>query len=120
MLPPKRRTNLIEQLVVVLAALLIVVVANLQLCAVGGQTTCQRRRNARSEVTSYDGSPKECYLRLLLLEEVHEDIGVRCRCVREESLTVEDKQLVDTIRKYLVLNFALNACAGDDSIEVDT
>ena len=43
-----------------------------------------------------------------------------CRRVREESLTVEDVQLVDAVRKNLVFDLALYTCSGNNSLQINT
>ena len=40
------------------------------------------------------------------------------RRVREQTLTVEDKQLVDTIGQNLILNLALDASTGNNGVEL--
>ena len=112
------RTDLIEQVVVVNAALLVVVVADFKLRTVGCKTAGERRRNARTEVATDNSSTHERYLRLLLLEEVHKDVGVRSRCVREEALSVEDEELVDAVRQNLIFHLALDASAGNYGVKV--
>ena len=70
-------TNLIEQVVVVLLRLDVVEVADFELGAVGGEAAGQRGADARTEVATDDGGAHQADLRLFLLEEVDEDIGVR-------------------------------------------
>ena len=112
------RTNLIEQIVVVNTTLLVVVVANLKLCTVGCKTAGERRRNARTEVATYNCSTHKRYLRLLLLEEVHKDVGMRSRCVREEALSVEDEELVNAVRQNLIFHLALNTSTRNHSVQL--
>ena len=71
------RTNLIEQTLIVLTTLLIVVITDFKLCTVGGKTAGQGRRNTRTEVATDNGSTHQCNLRLLLLEEVDENVCMR-------------------------------------------
>ena len=69
-------TNLIEQTLIVLAALLVVVITDFKLCTVGSQTAGEGRRNTRTEVATDNGSTHQRNLRILLLEEVDEDVGM--------------------------------------------
>ena len=85
------RTNLIEQTVKVLARLLLVVVANLQLRTVGSQTAGQGRRNTGTEVTADDSGTHQGNLWVLLLEEVHENVGMGSRGIWEQALGIENK-----------------------------
>ena len=45
---------------------------------------------------------------------------MRSRCVGEESLGVEDKELVHAVRQNLVLHLALDASTSHDGVEVHT
>ena len=110
-------TNLIEQVIEVLAALLVVVVAYLEFGTVGCQAAGERRRDARTEVASDYGCAHECYLRMLFLEEVYEYVGVRCRCIGEESLGVEHEKLIYAVRQNLAFHFILDACTCHDGVE---
>ena len=116
----KGGTNLIEQVLIVLARLLVVVVAYFQLRAVGGKATRQRRAHTGTQVAADDGGAHQGYLRLLLLEEIDEDVGVGSRGIGEESLCVEDIELVYAVGKNLVFNFAFDACSGNNGLKVHT
>ena len=111
-------TNLIEQSLIVLAALLVVIVTNLKLSAVGSQSAGERRRHARTQVTTYDGGTHEAYLRFFLLEQVDQYVGVWCRGVGEESLAVEHEQFIHAVWQNLCLYLALDACAGNNGVEL--
>ena len=113
-------TNLIEQVVVVKLCLGIVVGTNLQFGAVGGQSAGERRRHARTEVATDDGGTHQTNLRLLLLEEVDEDVGVRCRRIGEESLAVEDEEFVNAVGQYLLFHLPLDARTGHHGMQFDT
>jgi len=39
------------------------------------------------------------------------------RRVREQTLTVEDKQFVDTVRQNQIFHLALDACTGNNGVE---
>ncbi len=111
------RTNLIEQILIYLIVLLVLVRTNLQLCAVGSQTAGQRRTYTGTEITADDGGTHQADLRLLLFEEVHQDIGVGSRRIGEQSLAVEDKQLVNAVGQNLIFHLALDASTGNDGVE---
>ena len=114
------RTYLVEKVVVGCLVFLVLIRANLKLCAVGSKTAGERRADARTEVAANDRGSHEAYLRLLLLEQADDDVGMGCRGVGEQPLAVEDKQLVDTVGQYLVFNLALDAGADDNSVELHT
>ena len=114
----KGGTNLIEQIVVVLLGLGIVVGTNLQLCAVGGQSAGQRRRHAGSEVAADDRGAHQADLGVLLLEEVHEDVGVGSGCVGEQSFAIEDEELVDAIGQDLLFHLVPDARSGHHGMEL--
>ena len=59
-------------------------------------------------------------MRLLLFEEVDQDVGVGSRGVGEESLAVEDKQFVDAIGQNLVFHLSLDAGAGNNGVQFHT
>ena len=113
-------TYLVEQILIGLAALFVLVGTNLQLRAVGGETAGEARRDTRTQVASNDGGTHEANLRLLLLEEVHHDVGMRSRGVGEKLGGVEDKEFVDTVRQHLLLDFTLDAGANHDGVEFHT
>ena len=111
-------TNLIEESIIVLSGLAVVEVADLQFGTVGGQSARQRRRHARSQVASDDRGAHQGDLRLLLLEEVDQDVGMGSGGVGEETLAVEDKQFVHTIRQDLLLDLSLDVLSGHDGVEL--
>ena len=113
----KGRTNLIEQVLVDLALFLVLIRTNLQFGAVSRQTRGQRRRHTGTEVAADDGSTHQADLRLFLLEEVHQNIRVGSRGVGEQLGSVEDKELVNTVRQNLVLHLAFDACTNHHSVE---
>ena len=113
----KSGTNLIEQVVVVILGLDVVKVTDFELGAVGGEAAGQRGADARTEVATDDGGAHQANLRLFLLEEVDEDIGVRCRGVREQALAIESEQLIHAIRQDLVFHLAFDASASHDSVQ---
>ena len=93
--------------------------ADFQLGAVGGKAAGQGRGHARAQVTADDGRAHQADLRLLLLEQVHEDVGMRGGGIREEFLAVKDEEFVHAIREDLVFHLALDAGTGDDGVQLD-
>ena len=94
----KRRTNLIEQVLVALARLLVLMATNLQRRTVSRQTTGQRRRDTRSQVTANHRSTHQTDLRLLLLKKVDQDVRMRQRGIGEKTRCVEHVHPIHTIR----------------------
>ena len=43
-----------------------------------------------------------------------------CRRVWEKTFGVENEQLVNAVRQYLAFHFALDACAGNHGVQLDT
>ena len=99
-------TNLIEQVLIDFVILLVLIRANLQLRAVGGEAAGERGADARTQVAADDRSAHEADLRLLLLEEVYEDVRVGSAGVGEQFGGVEDEELVHAIRQDLVFHLA--------------
>lgn len=110
-------TNLIEQVVKHLVVLLVLVGTDLQFGAVGCQSAGQRRTYAGTEVTANHRGTHQTDLRLLLLEEVYDNVGVGSRCVREQSFAVENKQLVNAVGQNLILHLIFNTRTDDHGME---
>ena len=113
------RTNLIEQVLVGCAALGISMVTDFQLGTVGCQTAGQGRRYTRTQVATYHSGTHQGYLWLLLLEQIHQDIGMRNRGVREQAWSIEHKQLVHAVRQNLVFHLAFYFCACHDGMQLN-
>ena len=111
-------TDLVEQVLIGLAALLVLVGADFELRAVGGEAAGEARGDARTEVAADDRGAHQADLRLLLLEEVHHDVGVGSRGVGEELGGIEDEEFVDAVRQHLLLDFALDAGADGDGVQL--
>ena len=111
-------TDLVEQVLVHLAAFLVLVGANLELRAVGREAAGEARRDTRAEVAADDGGAHEANLWLLLLEEVHHDVGVGSRGVGEQLGGVEDEEFVNAVGQDLLLDFALDAGANGYGVKL--
>ena len=109
---------LIQQVLVRLTILLVLMRTNLKAGAVRGESAMQSRRDARTEVATYDVSSHQANLRFLLLEEVDEDCRVRLARIGSEAFCIEDMEFIDAIRKYLSLHFSHDSAAGSNGFEL--
>ena len=94
-----------------LACFLVIIVANLQLGAVCGKSASKRRRHARSQIATDNRCAHQADLRFLLLKEVHQDVGMWRRRVREEPIGIKNEKLIYAVRQDLAFDMAFNSRA---------
>ena len=111
------RTDLIQQVLIFLSALGILIRADFQLRAVGGEAAGKAGRNTRAQVAANHGRAHQADLRLLLLEQVHEDIRVRGGGIRKEALAVKNEEFVHAVREDLVFHFSFDTGTGHHGVQ---
>ena len=101
-----------------LACFLVIIVANLQLGAVCGKSASKRRRHARSQIATDNRCAHQADLRFLLLKEVHQDVGMRCRCVREKPVGIKNEKLIYAVRQNLAFDMVFNTRASHHGMQL--
>ena len=110
--------DLVEKVGVLLVGLDVLIVPDFKLGAVGGEAAGKGGTHARAEVAAYDGGSHQADLRILLLEEVHEDVRVGKGSVGEEAGGVEDEEFVHSVGEYLALDFAGDAASRCNCVQL--
>ena len=103
-----------------LACFLVIIVANLQLGAVCGKSASKRRRHARPQIATDNRCAHQADLRFLLLKEVHQDVGMWRRRVREKPIGIKDEELIYAVRQDLAFNMAFDTRACNYGMQLHT